>query len=83
MSFWRSWCEWMRCCCPQPLIRVLRMLPIHGEVLLLAHVRSHHINHIPCMQLVRVEAPLLSMVPVAGPQYGEVYGLGADQMVHR
>uniref|UniRef100_A0A7S3VNY7 Cilia- and flagella-associated protein 43 n=1 Tax=Dunaliella tertiolecta TaxID=3047 RepID=A0A7S3VNY7_DUNTE len=35
------------------------------------------------IHLVRVEAPLLSMVPVAGPQYGEVYGLGADQMVHR
>lgn len=35
------------------------------------------------VQLVRVESPLLSMLPISGPQYGEVYGLGADQMLHR
>ena len=39
--------------------------------------------HSSALQLVRVEAPLLSMVPIPGPQYGEVFGLGVDQLVHR
>lgn len=34
-------------------------------------------------QVVRLEAPMLAMLTVPGEQYGCLYGLGTDQLVHK
>lgn len=34
------------------------------------------------IKVVKVEVPMLHMVPMAGERYGELYCLGADKCVH-